>query len=182
MTMLKSITKYTNPIRYFLDELFEIKPLSTSHKYAKRMAQDFPDEMNFNQAHDEYFRNKDFWNQFYYDGPFDFGFLPDREVPPDGNFVRPSSQPTRKALQRAVTKVIEARGREYAERMAHDFPDEMSREQAFGEFVKDPSFWRDFYERHPGNFSKGGETPPDGNFVKPERSFRQTPLNDIFGP
>lgn len=167
--------------RTLLNELFSSSPTNFPEPYQERMAHDFPEEMDFHQAYDEYYKNPEFWDQYYYDGLFDFSWYPDKEVPPDGNFARPVNRATRQALRQAVKKVVEAKGRAYARRMAHDFPDEMDRHQAFDEYTRAPDFWRDFYDGDPRNLSKGKEVPPDGNFAKPERTFRQTPLDDLIG-
>ena len=43
----------------------------------------------------------------------------------------------------------------FVERMVRDFPDELNREQAFREFMRDPDFWIEFYDNDPRNMSKG---------------------------
>lgn len=92
------------------------------------------------------------------------------------------NQSLRRLLNALLGSTTANRDEPYHERMVLDFPDEMNRQQAIEEFSRRPNFWREFYDNDPRNLSKGRESPPDGNFAKPQRSFRPTPLDDILGP
>ncbi len=95
------------------------------------------------------------------------------------------NQAARELLKRLAKELLPTPASEperFVDRMVRDFPDEMNRGRALDEFVRNPGFWRNFYENDPRDLSKGGESPPDGNFTKPVRPFRPTPLDEILDP